>query len=160
MGTPAPPAPAAVDLRSDTITRPTPAMRAAMASAEVGDDVYGEDPTVRALEERVADLPAELDFTTARRVGDTRIDHAYTGLTGRRVEVRATDGRGAALQIAEDAAWVQVHTADRPEPDEDRIGMAVEPMTCPPDAFRTGTDLLVLDPGQSHTTALRISALT
>ncbi len=45
-----------VDLRSDTLTRPTPAMRDAMASADVGDDVYGEDPTVNALEERVADL--------------------------------------------------------------------------------------------------------
>jgi threonine aldolase len=45
-----------VDLRSDTLTRPTEAMRAAMARAEVGDDVYGEDPTVLALEERVADL--------------------------------------------------------------------------------------------------------
>ncbi|MGF1661119.1 MAG: threonine aldolase family protein [Kineosporiaceae bacterium] len=45
-----------VDLRSDTVTRPTPAMRAALAAAEVGDDVYGEDPTVRLLEERVAAL--------------------------------------------------------------------------------------------------------
>ena len=45
-----------VDLRSDTLTRPTAEMRAAMATAEVGDDVYGEDPTVRALEERTADL--------------------------------------------------------------------------------------------------------
>ncbi|WP_418062775.1 threonine aldolase family protein [Pimelobacter simplex] len=45
-----------IDLRSDTVTRPTEAMRAAMAAAEVGDDVYGEDPTVRALEERVAGL--------------------------------------------------------------------------------------------------------
>ncbi len=45
-----------IDLRSDTVTRPTPEMRAAMASAEVGDDVYAEDPTVRALEERVAAL--------------------------------------------------------------------------------------------------------
>ena len=45
-----------VDLRSDTLTRPTPGMRAAMAAAEVGDDVYGEDPTVNALEERVAEL--------------------------------------------------------------------------------------------------------
>jgi threonine aldolase len=43
-----------VDLRSDTVTRPTRDMREAMARAEVGDDVYGEDPTVRALEERVA----------------------------------------------------------------------------------------------------------
>jgi threonine aldolase len=47
---------ALIDLRSDTLTRPTDAMREAMARAEVGDDVYGEDPTVRALEERVAEL--------------------------------------------------------------------------------------------------------
>ncbi|NIR61908.1 MAG: low specificity L-threonine aldolase, partial [Gammaproteobacteria bacterium] len=39
----------AIDLRSDTVTRPTPAMREAMASAEVGDDVYGEDPSVNRL---------------------------------------------------------------------------------------------------------------
>jgi threonine aldolase len=45
-----------IDLRSDTLTRPTEAMRAAMARAEVGDDVYGEDPTVARLEERVAGL--------------------------------------------------------------------------------------------------------
>ena len=45
-----------IDLRSDTITRPTDGMRAAMAAAEVGDDVYGEDPTVLALQERVAAL--------------------------------------------------------------------------------------------------------
>lgn len=45
-----------IDLRSDTVTRPTEAMRRAMTMAEVGDDVYGEDPTVVALEERVAGL--------------------------------------------------------------------------------------------------------
>ena len=45
-----------VDLRSDTVTRPTAAMRAAMAGAEVGDDVYGEDPTVNALERRAAEI--------------------------------------------------------------------------------------------------------
>jgi len=45
-----------IDLRSDTVTLPTAGMRAAMAAAEVGDDVYGEDPTVRRLEERAADL--------------------------------------------------------------------------------------------------------
>ncbi|HJR37194.1 MAG TPA: beta-eliminating lyase-related protein, partial [Nocardioidaceae bacterium] len=45
-----------IDLRSDTVTRPTDGMRAAMARADVGDDVYGEDPTVRALEERIAAL--------------------------------------------------------------------------------------------------------
>src|SRR6202048_4566827 len=46
----------AVDLRSDTVTRPTAEMRAAMASAEVGDDVYGEDPTVNRLEARAAEI--------------------------------------------------------------------------------------------------------
>jgi len=45
-----------IDLRSDTVTQPSPAMRRAMAEAEVGDDVFGEDPTVRALEERSAEL--------------------------------------------------------------------------------------------------------
>ena len=45
-----------IDLRSDTVTRPTPAMRAAMAAAEVGDDVYGEDPTVNRLESRAAEI--------------------------------------------------------------------------------------------------------
>ena len=45
-----------VDLRSDTVTRPTPAMRQAIASALVGDDVYGDDPTVLALERRVAEM--------------------------------------------------------------------------------------------------------
>ena len=44
----------AIDLRSDTVTKPSVAMRQAMASAEVGDDVYGDDPTVNSLEERVA----------------------------------------------------------------------------------------------------------
>src|ERR1700761_7722151 len=44
-----------IDLRSDTVTRPTAAMRRAMAEAEVGDDDYGEDPTVRALEEAFAE---------------------------------------------------------------------------------------------------------
>jgi threonine aldolase len=45
-----------VDLRSDTLTKPTPAMRAAMAAADVGDDVFGEDPTIQALETRAAEL--------------------------------------------------------------------------------------------------------
>lgn len=51
-----------IDLRSDTVTRPTPAMRAAIAAAEVGDDVFGDDPTVNALQERVA---AMLGFEAA-----------------------------------------------------------------------------------------------
>ena len=45
-----------IDLRSDTVTRPTPEMRAAMAAAEVGDDIYGEDPTINRLEARAAEI--------------------------------------------------------------------------------------------------------
>ena len=45
-----------IDLRSDTVTKPTPAMRRVMAEAEVGDDVFRDDPTVIALEERAAEL--------------------------------------------------------------------------------------------------------
>lgn len=45
-----------IDLRSDTVTRPTPEMRAAIAAAEVGDDVFGEDPTINKLQQKVADL--------------------------------------------------------------------------------------------------------
>ena len=45
-----------IDLRSDTVTKPCARMRQAMADAEVGDDCHGDDPTVRALEERVAEL--------------------------------------------------------------------------------------------------------
>jgi threonine aldolase len=48
--------PAVIDLRSDTVTRPTPGMRAAIQAAEVGDDVFDEDPSVNRLQERVADL--------------------------------------------------------------------------------------------------------
>ena len=47
-----------IDLRSDTVTRPSPAMRETMARADVGDDVFGDDPTVHALEEEVARITA------------------------------------------------------------------------------------------------------
>jgi tryptophanase len=51
-----------VDLRSDTVTRPTPAMRAAMMAAQVGDDVFGDDPSVNALQDQIA---AMLGFEAA-----------------------------------------------------------------------------------------------
>ena len=62
-----------IDLRSDTVTKPTPAMRRAMMEAEVGDDVYGEDPTVNRLEQRAAEVagkPAAL-FVPTGTMGNT-----------------------------------------------------------------------------------------
>src|SRR5512136_2444654 len=69
-----------VDLRSDTVTRPTAAMRRAMADAEVGDDVFGDDPTVIELERRVASLagkPAAL-FVPSGTMGNQLAVHVQT----------------------------------------------------------------------------------
>ena len=108
--------------------------------------------------QRTADGP--FDFTRSVRIGDRFVDHALTGLTEGRARVTGQDGHG--VEIVWDAAvgpWVQVHTGDRPEPEYHRRGLAVEPMTCPPDAFNSGTDLVVLEPGDGHALTWRIAAL-
>ncbi|RYG63603.1 galactose mutarotase, partial [bacterium] len=66
-------------------------------------------------------------------------------------------GDGAGVEITFDATcpWVQVHTADA----DDRIGLAVEPMTCAPDAFNSGTGLVLLEPGEAHAAGWRIAAI-
>ncbi|TWX41005.1 aldose 1-epimerase family protein [Frigoribacterium sp. ACAM 257] len=105
------------------------------------------------------------DFREARTVGDLFVDHAFTeidaGADGRAtVEVVSRDGSGVAMSWAvSELPWVQVHTGDRPEPELDRLGLAVEPMTCPPDAFTSGVDLVRLAPGESHTASWTISAI-
>lgn len=105
----------------------------------------------------------EWDFRTARRIGDVFIDHAFTGLerTDGLAEVRVTasDGAGVAISFDERCLWVQVHTADTPVEATHRIGLAVEPMTCPPDAFNSGTDLVRLEPGASQAASWRIRAI-
>ena len=75
-----------VDLRSDTVTRPTPAMRRAMADAEVGDDDYAEDPTVRALEELFAE-----------RVGKQSALFVASGVMGNQIAVRVLTTPGTAV---------------------------------------------------------------
>ena len=99
------------------------------------------------------------DFAEPRRIGDLFIDHAFTGLRAHRVRLLASDGRGTELRWDAVAPWVQVHTGDRPEPAYHRAGLAVEPMTCPPDAYNSGTDLVVLEPGDSHTLTWTIAAV-
>jgi aldose 1-epimerase len=104
------------------------------------------------------------DFRDARSIGDVFIDHAFTGLARDEgiAEVRLVTetGTGVALAFDERCAWVQVHTADNPGSDAiHRIGLAVEPMTCPPDAFNSDVELVVLDPGASHAASWRIFAI-
>ncbi|WP_329624948.1 gluconokinase, GntK/IdnK-type [Streptomyces sp. NBC_01255] len=99
------------------------------------------------------------DFRTARPIGDLRLDSAFTGLDrdpdGRAIVRLAHPSglRGIDLWLGEGTRCVQVYTGDtlaEPEPERRRRGVAVEAMSCPPDAFRTGTDLTVLPPGATH----------
>ena len=97
----------------------------------------------------------EFDFRSPATIGDLFIDHAFTDLgrdeKGRfRVTVTAPGGTGVELSAGPELPWLQVHTGDRPEPENHRQGLAVEPMTCPPDAFRSGTDVVRLAPGAEH----------
>lgn len=105
-----------------------------------------------------------LDFRAARPVGDTFIDHAYTAVDWSDegtacVELRAPSGTGVRMSWDQGSPWVQVHTPESPGPDSWRTALAVEPMTCPPDAFNSGTDIIRLSPGDEHTVRWQIAAL-
>ena len=105
------------------------------------------------------------DFRQARPLGQTEIDHAFTGIVrdaaeSATVELREPSGQGVALTFGVELPWLQIHTADLPAPGRTRLGLAVEPMTGPPDAFNSGTDLVCLAPGASHQAAWRIHALS
>jgi aldose 1-epimerase len=112
----------------------------------------------------VAVESVENDFRKAAVIGERQIDHAFTALTrdtdGRAtVRVRAPGGSGVKMTFGQWAPWVQVHTADRPEPRWNRAGLAVEPMSCPPDAFNSTQDLVVLQPNDRHVAEWTISAI-
>ena len=96
---------------------------------------------------------SEFDFRTSRVIGGTSLDHAFTALA------TGADGRawarlgGPAARIAvwlgPGYRWLQVFSGDPLGPEARRRALAVEPMTCPPNAFGTGTDLATVKPGDS-----------
>jgi len=104
----------------------------------------------------------QYDFRAARAIGDVSLDHAFTRLA------RDADGRAWArlgadrLQVSFWAGpgyhWLQVFTGDPLDPPHRRRALAVEPMTCPPNAFATGHDLITLEPGGSvqHAWGIRL----
>ena len=106
-----------IDLRSDTVTRPSEEMRAAIANAQVGDDVYADDPTVNALEERVADmfgkeagvftptgsLSNQLGIRTLVRPGEELLTETFSHI------VRAELGAGAAFSGITTRTWEGDH---------------------------------------------------
>ena len=115
----------------------------------------------------LADVSTEqagaFDFRAPRAIADVFIDHAFTGLQRdadgvASVELRADDGHGVAMRWDAACPWVQIHTADQPDPAISRLGLAVEPMTCPPDAFNSATDLIVLQPDETTSASWRIQA--
>lgn len=106
------------------------------------------------------------DFQQARPLGATEIDHAYTALATKEadgeVEVQLLAPAGTGVRMRWNPGnlpWVQIHTADRPTPHPSRIGLAVEPMSCPPDAFNSGEDLVALALGERHSAQWLIGAL-
>ena len=116
----------------------------------------------------LADVATEgdgaLDFRTPRVVGGTMIDHAFTGLTRdedgtAEVRLTAPSGTGVAMSWSTGCKWVQLYTADSSDPSVNRQSLAVEPMTCPPDAFNSGTDLIMLKPGQLASVGWTIAAI-
>jgi aldose 1-epimerase len=132
--------------------------------AETIDDVLLRVPARTALRSDERGIPVgtvavdgtELDFRTARRIGEAKLDHGYTDLDrghggAARVTVETVDGSGRTLWVDEGYPYVMVFTGDIPA--VQRRGLAVEPMTCPPNAFRSGEALVTLEPGESHTAA-------
>jgi len=92
----------------------------------------------------------ELDFRRPRAIGPVRLDHCFTDLQRdgdglARVEL----GDTTTLWVDESFPYVMAFTGD-PLPDVARRSLAIEPMTCPPNAFRSGESLIRLEPGQSH----------
>ncbi len=96
----------------------------------------------------------DLDFATARRLGDQRIDFAFTDLgrddKGRcRVRLAAPDGATAELWVDRSYPYVELYTGDTLSEPRRRRGLGTEPMTCPPNAFQTGEDVTRLEPGET-----------
>lgn len=152
------------------------------AGPEPLDDWALELPADRVLDvdarlAPVAVVPVErdaerFDFRRHRRIGAVEIDHAYTGLIrggdgGAAVRLTSRDGVGVRITWDTACEWVQIHTADLPggpQTPGHRCGLAVEPMTCAPDAFNAAryehdTGLATVEPGDGLTASWTISAI-
>ncbi len=133
------------------------------------DTVELHAPGRRVLISDERDLPTgsepvegtKYDFSAARAIGTTKLDNAFTDLArdddGRaRVRLRDPDGGAVTLWVDESYGYLMLFTGDT-RPDVNRRSLAVEPMTCPPNAFRTGDSLIRLEPGGSTTSTWGIT---
>lgn len=104
------------------------------------------------------------DFRFPSSLEGRIVDHALTGLRFdedgcAQATLRGSEGRGVRMRWQRACGWLQVHTTDLPGQRSHRRGLAVEPMTCPPDAFNSGEGLLRLEPGDTHEASWWISAV-
>jgi threonine aldolase len=143
---------ATIDLRSDTVTQPTPEMRRAMAAAEVGDDVWGEDPTVNALEERAAELLGKEAglFVSSGTMGNlvSLMAHVQRGgeiIAGAQSHIVRDEAAGHAVVVG--ASVLQVR--DRADGTLDPVDVATA-FRDPDDPHEPGTALVAVENAHSH----------
>ena len=108
--------------------------------------------------------PAGYDFAEPTTLRGIEVDHAFTDLGfgdagGASLRLVGPNGRGVAITWDRSCPWLQLCIPDANNPTMNRRALAVEPMTCPPDAFNSGTDLIVLPPGGRHTLSLAIAPI-
>jgi aldose 1-epimerase len=105
-----------------------------------------------------------LDFSAPRRLGGTEVNHAFGTLRPAAdgfTHVTLLDDEGVGVELVCDARspWVQVYTADHSDPAPPRSAVAVEPITCPPDALNSGIGIAVIAPGAATSAGFRIRAV-
>lgn len=108
---------------------------------------------------------ARLDFREPTKLAGVEVDHAFTDIAFdknglARLTLVDADGVGASMTWDHSCPWLQLCIPGDRFPRLTRQALAVEPMTCPPDAFRSGIDLIVLEPAASHSFRLTISPVT
>lgn len=97
-----------------------------------------------------------LDFRSPTLINEAGLDHAFAGLPeGTWTVTLRNPASGVGVSLSSDARWLQVYSADY----IGRVGVAVEPMSCPPNAFNSGTDVVALGQGDTHTLSARIACL-
>ncbi len=149
-----------IDLRSDTVTRPTPQMRRAMAEAEVGDDVFGDDPTVIALEARAAELLGKEEglFVASGTMGNlvAQMAHLSRGqetIAGRDHHIVVDEAAGHAVVVGTSIRQL----AERPDGtlDPDEVAAAFRD---PLDPHEPITGLIALENTHAHSMAQPLTA--
>jgi aldose 1-epimerase len=138
--------------------------------ARVDDCELRFDAATRILTDDKRQLPTgteptagtDFDFRASRPIGGQQIDHAFTDLrrdaAGRAtVRLSAPDGEVSELWVDEHYPYLEIYTGDTLSPQRQRRGLGVEPMTCPPNAFATGTDVIRLEPGEAVSTSWGVS---